>query len=339
MIDGVLLLQDPQNASHVHKTLRHLPKGVIDILFSIVKGLFNRVGYALRRTEAYCYEPYSRALWRLCGQDNPVREEFTGVSGTSRLGMNNTQRMWVAFNTAEDERVQQIQEWQAAKLVASAMSPKGIRKLNRSDENLRKQEEKRRQEIIEKTVRLILFGDASSQPDEIVIMVRGQPVRVPRVKTANSDAELADEMRRWVAGEKDWHDLVVDAYKNRIREQFAQEKRERETALTEAHAQSESPGVTGGTLIAGYTPEQIRELRPDLFGGKLGPRRVFDNSAPAAVYQKYVASESVPGRLRVDEGGVFIAPEEEKPSLQNQVQARRPKFSSSPIGPSKRGTD
>jgi hypothetical protein len=315
----------------MHDVIGHLPPFPIDAMFSVVSGLFNRVSTAIRRTEAFCYEPYSRALWRFAGRRSPARDDYTGVPGASRIGMNYIQRMWVAFNIAEDDRLQHIQDWQSAKFIASASNPKGVKRVIRSDESLRKQEERRRRDAIALMIHQALYGKEEMQSGEMVVMVRGQPVVVPRVKVARSVDELEEQFRMWVAGEKDWHDLVVDSYKDRIRKQFDDE-RERREAITVAR---EEPGVSSDTALVGYTPEQIRELRPDLVSRKAGARRVYDNAAPSVIYRKYVADDPKQGNLRADEHGIYELPPEERMKLQGAVEERRPTFSSEPIEPDK----
>lgn len=328
MVDGINLLEDPRAVPGMHKIVGRLPKFPLDALFYIVMGLYNRVSTAIQRTEAYCYEPYSRAVWRFSGRQSPARDEYTGIPGTSRLGMNHIQRMWVAYNLAEDDRLDHIQQWQSAKFIASASNPKGVKRVTRSDESLRKQEDRRRRDAIALMIHQALHGREEMQSGEITVMVRGKPVVVPRVKTARTVDELEEQMRMWVAGEKDWHDLVVDAYKNRLRGQFQDEREKREALLPVA------PGVSSvPTTLVGYTPEQIRELRPDLLRKKVGARKVFDGSTGSVLYEKFVAQDALRGNLRADEFGVTELSPEERSNLQGDVEKRRPAFRSHPIGP------
>ena len=335
MVDGMNLLPHPDSASLVYATLQTLPSAVTDILFSNLMGLIARSTSALYRTEAYCYEPYSRINWRYCGQQAPT-ETFSGVPGASRLGLNHIQRMWLAYNIAEDGRLRHIQEWQSAKLVASSNNPKGVKKLNASDENLRKTEDRRRHDAIERMLRVLLYGDEAASNDDtgtMVVMVRGQAVTVPRVRSPETTEELADEMRRWVGGDKDWHDIVVDTYKERVRSQYDQERKQRDGQL--AAVQREVGVTSNQTPMVGYTLDQIREFRPDLAARSSNTKRVFDGDISTGLFQKYVKAEVDPGRLVADEGGVreLPKPDVEPVSLQSQMGSRRPAFSTEPIGP------
>lgn len=341
MVDGMNLLEDQDSASRMFHLVQHFPTRTLDILFSNVLGLINRASTALSRVEAYCYEMYSRASWRMCGRTVPSHAGVSGVPGVARLGLNHVQRMWVAFNLSEDDREVMHRDWQAAKLVASAMSPKGVKKLNAADERLEKRETTRRAEAILRMVNQVLYGEAGPEDQPWRLLIEGQPVDVVPVKTARTDEELAEQFRRMVAGEKDWHDLVVDTYKERIRQRFDGEKREREALLADA-AGTRKPGVTGGTGVVGYTLDQLKELRASLFSPRPGGgKRVFDSGAPAAVYQKWVQREVTAGRLQADEAGVYeVEKDQEGPSLQEQVASRKPVFSTEPMRrPPTRGGD
>ena len=299
-------------------------------------GLFARVGVSVRRAEAYCYEPYSRSLWSFCGRQSPVTHSISGIPGVEVLGANYVQRMWLAFNLGEDDRLQHKQAWSAAKLVASANSPKGIKKINQADENLYAQEERRRKAAIARVVNEAMYGEEFDETTgDMVVMVRGHAVKVPRVQAAQSTEDLEEQMRMWVAGDKDFHDLVVDSYKDRIKSQFDAEKQQREQST-----QQMPTGVYSGTSLVGYTPDQLADLRPELFKGG-GGKRVFEGSAPSAAYSKWVGRDLNSGKLEADEFGVRVREvgAQEPPTLQEQVAARRPHFSTTPIGPGKRGSD
>lgn len=327
MVNGINLLPDAHAPERLYRSFEKLPGPTLDVLFSLVAGMFNRTGMAITRTEPYCYEPYSRSLWRFFGRSLADREGITGIPGSGLLGMNHVQRMWQAFNIAEDDRLQHIQDWQGSKLVASAMSPKGIKKLNRADEALQKRETSRRREALDLMVKRVLYGDEDPGTGTVTVMIRGEPVVVPYVQSARTEDELAEQMRMWVAGEKDWHDMVVDDYKNRIRRQFAEEKRVREERMSELQRR---PGVTSAVegLVA-YTPEQIREFRPELFQHR-GAKKVMDGSVPAVLFDKYIANDPQPGRLKVDDFGVREATPGDG-DLQEEVSKRRPQLSSQPM--------
>jgi len=330
MVDGISLLEDPHTVKVVHRVLYNLPMHMINHLFSCLMGLLQRSSLALTRTEAYCYEPYSRAMWRMCGRNLPSLQSVNGIPGSDRMGLNHVQRLWVAYNLAEDSREQLQKDWGAAKLVASATSPKGVQKLNASDERIQKQEAIRRKGVWTRMVSFALYGD-EDMPEENkpwVLRVEGQATAVQPVKIASTDAELDEQFRRWVAGERDWHDLVVDTYKDRIKQQFEEAQAQRESAMADAVQE----GVSGGeTVLVGYTLEQLQEFRKDLAQVRPVARKVFEGSVPATTYKKWVAQEPSPGKLKADANGVYEVEVEAPASLQDQVASRKPVIPTDPI--------
>lgn len=279
MVDGQCLIGDVNAAARVRASLETLPSPALDALFSLYTSIHNRVHQALQKIEAFCYEEFSRASWRMFNRANPAREDVAGIPGISGLGMNHVQRLWVAYNLAEDDRQAWHQEWAAAKLTASAASPKGVRKLNQRDESERKLEAEQRRRIIAK----VYYEATGRHYGEAGGMV------VHRAVTAE---ELVDEMDRWMRGEKDWHDQVIDAYKEKIREKHEADRTRHEARMRELDVLRAEVGAAGGATLVGHTIEQLREIRGQ--GGDGLVRRgtpVAPPSAPGRVYEKFVARD------------------------------------------------
>lgn len=297
MIDGQILFGDPNAAVRVRAALRSLPHSALDKVFSIYTSIQNQIRKAIDLVEAFCYEDFSRTLWRMVGRDNPAKESVAGVPFVSSLGMNHLQRLWVAFNIAEDERHQWQQEWASAKLVASAHSPKGVRRLNQREESERKLEDERRRKVIDRAY----YESTGKRVGEASGMV---------VYRSVTPEELVEEMHRWQRGEKDFHDLIVDNYKNQIRakhEADRQKHEERMRALEQLQAET---GSVGGSALVGYTEEQMRQLRMDPNSPLRKRGAVVATSTNATrLYQKYVAQDISVGGIG-DGGKAIAAPKE-----------------------------
>jgi len=114
-------------------------------------------------------------------------------------------------------------------------------------------------------------------------------------------------MRRWVAGEEDWHDRIVTEYKKRISNEYAAAKAEQEMrkqALDQLRQSREGMSVT--TLV-GYTPDQLQTvLRERDLGEAPGVRWVADGqqSPRDYLYEKYLERSPDAGKLGVMEGKV-----------------------------------
>lgn len=215
MVGGQSLLEDENSPVVLQESLyKNLPASSLSSVFLVYSDLSKRYQESLTKLEAYCYEEYSRALWRMFHREVP-KSAYTG-----RCGMNHHQRVWTSFNLLEDDRSRWQQDWAAAKLVASATSPKGIKRLNQQEESDHRLEESRRADTIAR-----VLGEGEVFGDSRTIFHR-----------ARTAEELEDQMKRWIAGEKDWHDLVVDQYKQRIRDKMDEYKTvqdERMSALGE----------------------------------------------------------------------------------------------------------
>ena len=283
MLDGQVLLGDVNAPVKVRQAIVALPKAALDILFSIFTALHNRVQKAITRVEAYCYEDYGRASWRMAGRLSPARDDVAGVPGIGHYGMNHVQRLWVAFNLAEDDRQAWNLEWAAAKLIASASSPKGVKKLNQKDESERNLEEDRRKGVINRT-----YYEASG------LLVGEENGMV--VYRAVSPEELTDEMNRWARGERDLHDQVIEAYKTKIRERHERDRVAHEERMAAAAALQEEVAAAGVAPLVGYTWEQLQALR----GGEAMQRRgtpVADSTGAARLFDKYISKNIEAGGL------------------------------------------
>jgi len=321
MIDGVSLLETPEAAPRVARTLRGLPDTVQDILFSLVLGLFVRQQRAGALTEAYCYENISRYLWRSLGGQHPMSQ--AGVPGVERLGANSAQQLWLAYNVVEDKRRDDEQQWEGFKLAASASAPKGIKKLNQKDQQARASEKERRQAIMDRgyyrSLGVInekghLSGDGAG---DLGVQILGP----------KTDEDLEEEMRRWVTGEMDWHDEVVANYKRNIADRYEAERQAREERVQVARhvARQHGEDLTPKPLV-GYSAEALQTLlrnRRQGRGGAAGVRQIITKPAGQDyLYQKYLEEDPSSGRLQ-ETGGKLVA---EAPSgtLEDQVAERTP---------------
>lgn len=306
MVGGQVLLEDVNAAVRIRATLRELSNAALDKLFSVYTSLYNRVQKAITRVEAYCYEDFGRAAWRMAGRVSPARVEVAGIPGVTSLGMNHVQRLWVAFNLAEDDRLAWNLEWSAAKFTASATAPKGVQRLNQRDESERKLEEERRRAVINN-----VYFDASGR--------RVEEANGLTVYRAVSADELSEEMERWARGERDSHDAVIEAYRSQIRERHDQERRAHEERMEALSALQEEAAQNGVAPLVGYTKEQLQALRGEVDTSR---RVVYDDSSKAThVFDKYIQSEIQVGGLA--DGGKAKALPKKGESLDTVLAGRK----------------
>lgn len=269
MVDGQVLFEHPEAVLTVRKSLRTLRPSGLDILWGILQGLLNRVSASIPKIEPYCYEYYSRAIWKFCGRQTPVQDNFIGIPGVSRLGTNLVQRLWISYNLAEDDRLSDQQRWTEAKLVASAQSPKGVKQLNQSDETRWNQELARRRRLQDR----LYYNEIGWREDHKKLVFE-----------PHSADELVEQMRRWTSGEKDLHDVIVDAWKDRVRDGISQTEQKQQQLAAE-RAELREKAEDAGAPIVGYTIDQIQGLV------KNKPRTVIERTPNTVLYDKYLREE------------------------------------------------
>ena len=291
MLDGYDLTDQPNAAVTIRKSLVDMPDVAIDKLYHLFTQLYLRLTRAIECTEAFCYEAYSRNLWRMTNR------------GSIRV-LNAVQHIWTAFNISEDERETWERDWIAARLVASAHNPKGVKKIAQQDDMNRKLEEDRRQHVIASLYKKITH--------QVLVEDENGNVFI----TARSKEELEEEMQRWVRGEKDWHDRVIDAYKESIRKHQESQREHHEQRMSHLQDVADT-GLSGGTEAVGLTPEQLSDFLESK--GRIGGKTtstIVDLSS-SYVYDKYLSQEIEVGGL--SDGGKAV-PVSSKPNLQEGIQ-------------------
>lgn len=334
MVNGHCLLGNAEAVPRMMQLIRGLPKHIREILFSLAMGLFNRQSKAIESAEAFCYESSSRYKWKAFGKHLPA--VHAGVSGVEHIGTNHVQRMWCFYNTIEDQRVTEDSSWEGFKLTTSPHAPKGVKKIDERDKQMRQQELDRRQEIQDRAyyVRRGLLQDIrrseskKSKEDSFAV-------------GAKSADDLVDEMHRWVTGQDDLHDKIVNDYKQKVVTNYEQHKADQETRAAALRAMQEQDSDMPVALV-GYTPEQLAEIIRERGPGTVpGVRRVEGgmNGVRDYLYQKYLGRAPDAGALQPTEDGHLViaaAGDEHRvtgESLEDQITGRKVTFDSAPDMP------
>ena len=311
MVDGQLILGDPQAAWQVRKILQFMPPRALDDLFSIFVGFFSRVGRALGLMEAFCYEDFARSLWRFSGKGMPNQVAFTGVLGSENIGLNSAQQVWMAYNQGEDEREEWEQEWELAKFIASASAPKAIKQMAARDKNRTAVERDRRLQSIHQA-----YWEATGGQGDLM----GGGIHVQQAITRE---DLIEEMQRVRSGEKDMHDMIVEDYKDRIRHQHSKAEQEHKQRMLDLQtaAAEELAGTDDGveaTALVGYTRDQIAAFRK-------GPKhtRVQTSTPVNALYEKYIEPPTQAGAWQMGDGKAAPV---QTGRLEEALEERKPLF-------------
>ena len=295
VVDGIVLLGHANAAACVTNVLRTLPSGALEKLFSVLAALFARHAKALHSVESFCYEGTSRYMWKTHGGHHPATH--SGIEGTSSLGSNGIQRMWTFFNTVEDQRLRDEMLWEGFKLTTSAQAPKGIKKIDERDKRVLQQEMDRRQELQDRfyyeTLGLIKPKGEETDGDAPVAKLGSK-----------SPDDLANEMYRWVVGEEDQHDTIVNAYKRQVTERYEQEKQDREKRRAAIQReQNQTAESATATALVGYTPEQLQEILKGRGAGAPGVKQIMDEGGSRDyLYNRYLERDPDSGVLKPEAG-------------------------------------
>lgn len=258
-----------ENNIHLFEMVRRFPQRLRDNLFYRVIGLMNRYQRSMEIAQPYAYEPYGRQNWHTYGRAIP-QNSFNMINGV--------QTLWQFVNIIEDRFEESEMHWNHAKFIASAMSPKGVKKQMSKDEQARKKRDSDREEYIVKSLR---YQQTQSESDKPIIV------------NAKTDEQLMEEYRRWVAGEQDNHDLIVQNYKDRIRAGMEQREREAQERTQELLGDGER-GVFSATRVAG---EETKEV----FKGST--RKLGHEGSQKRLYNRFLGREEVGGDFYVDNAG------------------------------------
>ena len=327
MVDGYNLLGETNVVPKLANVIRGLPGNARIILFNVVLRLFDRVSKAVDAVESYAYEKASRYKWRTMGGQS--FGTHTGVPGVPTIGTNYAQRMWTFFNTMEDQRVADDSLWEGFKLTASAQAPKGVKKIDARDKQQRQLEIDRRQGIFDR-----FFYTAKGVIKPIDRKNRSAATEGPHMGPKTAD-DLAEEMRRWVAGEDDWHDAIVTSYKQQVSAQHEQHKAEAAERAAALAAVREEESDRPQVMVA-YTADQLAEILRERNPGPAGVRVVDGgiNMVRDHLYEKYIGRAADPGALRVmPDGQMAIADAPIRVGLDQRAAKRQVPYRTQPEDP------
>lgn len=303
MVNGVNLLDEPHAPVRMFETIKNMPRVAQDILFSLAMGLFARQNRATLAVEAYSYETISRFKWK--GFNGHTPGHYSGVPGSDRLGLNYVQQMWAVFNEVEDRRQTDQGLWEGFKLVASAMAPKGIKKIDQKETQMKTAEDERRQAVRD---RFYYIAIGLLMPDG-----KAKEGLTPYITFTKTPEQLADEMHNWVTGKEDSHDQVVSSYKRQVIEKYQSEKEAREVRQADLRDRLDKQQALGGEMerpLVGYTGQQLAEILKKRGPGRSGVTHIYDSDRDDReyLYEKYLERNPDAGLLRGDGDSLEMAP-------------------------------
>lgn len=328
LVDGMSVLGTDSAVPMLARYLRQLPDRAVTAMFSVLLGLFARSQQSVSAVLVYCYEVESRYKWATFGKEGGNRS--SGVEGADKLGLNTVQQIWLAFNQYEDQKAVADQQWEGFKLVASSNSPKALKKLDEKDRQRARDEQERRERALD----TFYYGRLGLVDARGVVQTDGLSHRLSGPKSVE---DLEEEMRRWVTGDVDLHDKVVEEYKARIRSKREEEKADQ--VARRIAIQMERNRLDAEAAEGEFKPQPLLALSGEQLQQMLQGRGTFGRSgttyiptAPSAdrLYNKYVADGAVtPGQLQVA-GTKVIDPQADPAAdtrtLNQLIKGRNPTF-------------
>lgn len=251
MVDGVNVLPERDRwIPKIADTFKNFQPTVRNRIVRHISEINRRASNAVTLTECYAMEKYSRYRWYQLQSMDLTSMSVTGVPGTDRLGLNWAQLVWVALNRIEDLNDRQEQEWEHAKFIGSCFAGKGISKVYQQDADRRRKSKEERLARKDKLLRQILLGE---KPEDVA------KANGAVMLTARTVEELTDQLQRDLRGEKDWHDLVVDAEEQRIKDSVNQRRQQLEELAVTREQEWGGKSLFGGTDTGALTPAEVQE--------------------------------------------------------------------------------
>jgi hypothetical protein len=249
MVNGVNVLADrDRHIADLVDFFESMEAGASAKIIRHMSEVNRRANRAVVLTEAFSMELSSRLRWAQIGSTDLTSTPVTGIPGTGSLGLNWGQLTWRAMNHYEDLKETAEREWENAKFVASAMAGKGMSRIHSQDKRRREKERQERVERRDKILRFALLGESMDTDGN-----KGAPIQVARTVE-----ELATQLERDLKGEKDWHDLAVEAQERRVAEE--RERRNNHIRdLQKSFEQNYGPRqLLGETQLQGLTAEEVK---------------------------------------------------------------------------------
>jgi hypothetical protein len=306
MVDGVSLLESGSLSHRVAydrllKGSRTLLRGMLGTVY----GFFARMRECDHYLEAFLYEQESRRLWRGLGNGAYHLWAKSPIPGVEKLGLNPFQSSWVSWNRMEDVQEEEEAVWSNTKVLVSLQSHKGYEQLQGKDKQRHLNEQERRDGVRNQARRRFFYGEEAEKEaeDEQTIL---------KARTVD---ELEDEMKRWIRGEKDWHDQVVEDYKNRIRQEQEAREAEKSRIMAEVSRQREAREAGLGRpspKLKPITQEEMdrrRRERP-----RQGVQTLVEGAPGTHAFNRYLRPQEEPGNLSVDAQGRIV---EEPPAVRD----------------------
>jgi len=236
-----ILMNRERNVRELYNFFMGFPEKLFSKILNDLNTLRLYAFESLKFIEGFSYTDLSRNSWKSLNGYLPSASEFTGVAGTSEMGLNIFQESWVLINRSLDDEEQFNREFSMALMISSSMNPKGARSIRSCHDSTMKMAEDRRKKLAKTG-----FIDNRKWSAE------GWAAPVDTVE------ELVAELEREMTGVKDKHDLFIEGYMKKMRDQAEKKTKEAEDRIKKIREGQEEAFIDGSQRI--LTPEESRAL-------------------------------------------------------------------------------
>jgi hypothetical protein len=219
MIDGEnLLIGRSKRFPKLIRIIMKMTPEVQDKIMDALASLNERASRLHPLTEIYVHENRSRYRW-MHSHHSPIHSVTnTGIFGTDEIGMNYCQQAWTALNNLLDTKEEMERGWTNAKFIGSCFAGKGVRSIDEKDRARKERERTEQEELKMKVLHAYLNRKlGTSDSEEVVELPNGKKAIVASRFRADSAQDLANQLSAALSGEKDHHDLIVEAQMEKVR--------------------------------------------------------------------------------------------------------------------------
>jgi hypothetical protein len=231
MINGENILHKREERfNELYDFFINIPRALFKKILSEIVSIRDTAVEAGGFVEGFSYTNFSRNIWRTLGNGYPNREDFTGIPGTNKLGLNAYQENWIMINRMMDEEEAYNDRFTSALLIASASNFKGARRT-------RALHDASRQKIKEKRKKIAQEG----------LIKKSNWTEQGWAAPVDTAEELVAELERQMKGYKDRHDKFIEEYMKGLEKAADDKKAESEKKLKEAQDKNKDLPMLSGS--------------------------------------------------------------------------------------------
>jgi len=196
-----VLIDRDKHIDELFTLFSSLPQYILRKMIDLLNTEDARTLEASKYLEGFSYTDRSRSNWKIASETLLTNPEFTGIPGTENIGTNSCQESWILINKSLDNEEKYDTDFSMALLITSASNPKGARQIRNQHSGAVHGLEDRRAHLAD-----IGYMDSKEWSS------KGWAARTDTAE------ELVAELDRQMKGQKDRHDLLIEAHLKQVKD-------------------------------------------------------------------------------------------------------------------------